>query len=137
MSKASQKKAAGSKKPPGIVRWFLGNIFNLLRRFGSTIAWVGLIGYCAHLAALVMIAYAGKTSNANLAFRIAANLNVAFGLSITCTGVSIALYLKERAMHRSTRERLARRITELELRVDPSRTSSKLTSEGLTRKEDL
>ena len=118
-------------------RWLLGNLFSLLRRFGREIIWVGLLAYCAHLMGFVLVAYAGKTSNANLALRMAANLNVAVGISITATGISIGLYFRERKLHRATRERLSARITSLELKIDPTRTSSRLTSEGLTRKEDL
>jgi hypothetical protein len=46
------------------------------------------------------------------------------------------LILKGEELHRRTRERLAARVTELELKLDPSRTSSLLTSKGLTRKGD-
>lgn len=99
--------------------------------------WVGLLAYCVHLAAWVFVQFAGKSSDANLALRIAANLNVAFTLSFTATGVSMVLYWRERKLHRATRERLTARISMLELKVDPGRTTSRLTSEGLTRKEDL
>jgi len=72
----------------------------------------------------------------NFSLSLLANLNVVFGLSITLSGLSITLYLRERVKHRETRERLTGRIRELELKIDPARTSSHLTTEGLTRKED-
>ena len=81
-------------------------------------------------------AYAGRQSNANLLFNFMGNVNVLFTGSIAVSGFSIVLYWKERRQHRETRKRLAARITELELKLDPKRTSSKLTEEGLTRRED-
>jgi hypothetical protein len=127
----------GKKGAPSDFRWLVGSIFNLIKRFGHQLTWAAFLGYVAHETAEVFIAYAGRTSNANLAVRIAANLNVAVTISLAATGLSIALYLRERKLHRKTRERLTERITVLELRLDPARTSSRLTSEGLTRREDL
>jgi hypothetical protein len=62
---------------------------------------------------------------------------LAVNISLTVTGLSIGLYLYERKLHRATRERLAKRVTSLELTIDENRTSSRLTSEGLTQREDL
>jgi hypothetical protein len=126
-----------SQKNKSDFRWFVGSIFNVIRRFGHQLIWAGLLGYLGHLTANVVIAFAGKPSNANLGVRIAANLNVAVTVSLAVTGLSIGLYLRERKLHRETRERLTARLTTLELRVNPTRTSSRLTPEGLTRKEDL
>lgn len=130
-------KKQNQQPPPSTFRWLLGSVFNLTRKFGHQLMWVLLLGYCAHLFAGVMVSFAGRNSDANLALRIAANLNVAVTLSLTATGISIGLYIRERKLHRATRERLTERITKLELKVDPKRTSSRLTSEGLTRREDL
>lgn len=94
------------------------------------------MGYIAHEISLAFIAYAGKTSNANLVFNLMSNVNFVFTGSIALSGLSVSLYLRERSQHRSTRKRLTERITALELQVDPARTSSRLTEEGLTRKED-
>jgi len=74
---------------------------------------------------------------ADLKFGLFANVTVVFTISITLSGLSIGLYLRERGNHRRTRERLAARIKELEIKIDPNRTSSKLTSEGLTRRDDI
>lgn len=65
-----------------------------------------------------------------------ANVSFVWSISLTVSGLSIGLYLRERKLHQGTRERLAGRITELELVIDSRRESSKLTSRGLTRKED-
>jgi hypothetical protein len=124
------------KESPSFVRWFFGHVFSLLRRHGGIIGfWVGT-GYVAHQVSLAFIAFAGKESNASLFFSLMSNVNVVFTGSIAISGLSVGLYLRERNQHRKTRKRLASRITELEVKIDPERTSSKLTEEGLTRKED-
>jgi hypothetical protein len=51
-------------------------------------------------------------------------------LSVTASGLSITLYLKERREHRATRERLAAEKEVLEKLLDARRTSSLLTPEG-------
>jgi hypothetical protein len=89
-----------------------------------------------HEVALVFIAYAGKASVADLTLRVLANVSVVWSLSLTLSGTSITLYIRERMLHRRTRERLTARITDLELKIDPKRTSSLLTPQGTTRKGD-
>ena len=97
--------------------------------------WVGA-GYIARQVSLAFIVFAGKSSVADLSLTILGSVSFVWTASITLTGLSVTLYLRERSLHRKTRERLAARVTELELIVDPQRTSSLLTSKGLTRKED-
>ena len=124
------------QEPHSTFRWFFGHVFNILRRHGSIIGfWIGM-GYIARQTSLAFIAYAGKESNASLVLSLMSNVNFVFTGSIALSGISISLYLRERTQHRSTRKRLAERITDLELKIDPARTSSRLTEEGLTRKED-
>jgi hypothetical protein len=95
-----------------------------------TIAW------CVHESSVALIAFAGKSSFADLTLRLLAKMSVVLGLSVTLSGISVTLYLRERKLHRDTRERLTARITALELRIDPKRTSSQLTPRGETRRED-
>jgi hypothetical protein len=83
-----------------------------------------------------MRVFAGVTSTANLAFSFITSISFVWSVSITISGVSIALYFRERRLHRETRKRLAARNRELELKIDPTRTSSNLDPQGLTRKED-
>lgn len=141
MTKARRAKhEAASAKPKGgrppFWRWFFGQFFSITRKHGNIIVlWAG-IGYCAHQLSLGLIAYAGKSSFANLSLSVMANVSFVWTASLTLSGLSVSLYLRERALHRRTRERLAARITELEVLIDPNRTSSLLTSDGLTRKED-
>jgi hypothetical protein len=134
--RGESKPKQASKPEPPFYRWFIGSIFNLLRRHGNVIAaWVGA-GFIARQVSLAFIAYAGRDSTANLSFSILASVSFVWTASVTMTGLSATFYIRERRLHRRTRERLAARITELELKIDPARTSSLLTSEGLTRKGD-
>jgi hypothetical protein len=99
------------------------------------VIWCG-IGWCAHVVSVAATAFAGKESIENLSLNFLANIKVVWTSSISLSGISISLYLRERAKHRETRQRLTGRVAELELKIDPTRTSSHLTAEGLTRKED-
>ena len=133
----SSSQSTSTKQPPSNLRYISGSLFSLLRRHGSAFAGWGCIAYLGHQASLAFIAYAGKASSADLNLKILANLNVVFAASITVAGLSITLYIRERRLHRKSRERLGARVKELELKIDPKRTSSHLTPEGLTRKEDM
>jgi hypothetical protein len=121
---------------PSAFRWFFGHVFSIIRKqSGALILWI-TIAYCVRQISLAVIAYAGRSSNASLGVNILANLSFVWTASFTVSGISITLYFRERNLHRRTRERLTQRITDLELKIDPTRTSSKLTPDGLTRKED-
>jgi len=81
-------------------------------------------------------AFAGKQSFADLRFGIFADIRIVYTVSMAVGAAGAGLYLRERRLHRKTRERLGTRITMLEKQIDPARTSSLLTSLGLTRQED-
>jgi hypothetical protein len=81
-------------------------------------------------------AFAGQITIASLTLRILANIVVKWAMTIAVSGLSVALYFRERKQHENTRERLTKRISELELRIDSGRTSSQLTSRSRTRKGD-
>lgn len=93
---------------------------------------------CVWRIAAALEVYAGKQSNADIrfGFGLLADIKMVYTISIAVGTAGVALYLRERRLHRKTRERLATRITDLELRIDPNRRSSKLTPEGLTREDD-
>ena len=136
--KTKQIEQPESRRESSTFRWFFGHIFSLLRRHGAAIAmWLGIC-WCVHQASLGFIAYAGKISIADLSWswRLLANVSVVWELSITLSGISVTLYIRERKMHKDTRERLTARVTELELKIDPRRSSSKLTPRGDTREGD-
>jgi hypothetical protein len=136
MGKNKKAQPANQQAPSSAFRWFFGSVFNLIRKLGqSVVMWCG-IAWCVHEASISIVAFAGKSTAASMALNVLANVSVVWGSSVFVSGISVSLYFVERSKHRKTRDRLTDRITELERKIDPNRTSSLLTPEGLTRKED-
>ena len=85
-------------------------------------------------------AFAGKTTDANIVINVL--YEVLFGekintaLNLSGWGVGIAWALLERRSKKRSTKRFHVRIKELELKIDPERSSSKLTEKGETRPED-
>lgn len=112
-------------------------MFSLARQFGYTLVWAPVVAYAIYTVGYTFRAFAGQTSIANVALEIAGQLNVTVKVSVTLALTTSGLWLNEYRRHRKTRQRLTARITELELRLDPHRTSSNLTDEGTTQPGDL
>jgi hypothetical protein len=114
-------------------------LMTLVRQFGNTAIWASVVIYLIRATADTVKAFAGRTSDANFNFvvALAAHLNATVVGSVTLTGVTSCLWALEYRRHRKTRQRLTARITDLELRLNPNRTSSQLTTEGTTRTGDL
>lgn len=127
----------GDEKPrPPFKYWFWANIFELARLYGKHIIVGGVICYCVYQISFAARSFAGQNSTAHFVLLLFANVLVHWTLTVSVSGISLALYLRERNQHHKTRERLARRVKELELLLDPKRSSSHLTTKGLTRKGD-
>jgi hypothetical protein len=137
-AKGSAKTALPTQKAQPFWRWFLGKIFALVASNARVVVVTSGVCVCVWRIAAAIEIYAGKQSNANMTFGFAlfADIKMVYTVSLAVGTTGVALYLKERRLHRQTRERLAARITDLELRIDPNRRSSKLTPEGLTREDD-
>jgi hypothetical protein len=139
---AKDKRKKDSPKSPSTPkifnywRYILQRSFWLVGKHGRNAIFTGGACYCVWVIADALKAFAGRQSNANLHFALFADIRFAYTVSVAVGITGAGLYLRERHLHRKTRERLATRITELEKVVDPSRTSSLLTSLGMTRKED-
>jgi hypothetical protein len=124
-----------TSKPP-FKFWFWGHVFDQLRANGRYFLVCATIVLCVYKLSHAVESFAGQITITSITFRILANIIVKWSLTIAVSGLSIALYLRERKQHEKTRERLTKRITELELRLDPGRSSSQLTPKGRTRKGD-
>ena len=133
----ASKRQRTKAEPPVTGRWLLTNLFMLLRQFGSQILGFGTFIFCVREGRIAITAFAGHQSAASLILEIAAHLNITIAVSLSITGLSIALWANEYRRHQRTRERLAARITILEKAIDPSRTSSRLTPQGMTSPGDL
>lgn len=112
-------------------------LFGLVRQFGGTLVWAGVLVYLIHESAVTVQAFAGRTSITNLVLDLAGHLNATVTSSVSLSGIASILWALEHRRHRKTRERLTGRITALEMRLDPNRSSSELTTEGTTRSRDL
>src|SRR4051794_26479048 len=110
--------------PPSNFRWFFGHIFSLLRRHGRTLIVCGGLCYFINRASAALIAFAGRQSIADLSLVLVARVTAVWTISLTVSGASLWLYAKERSASRRDRQRFIKRISDLELRLDPHRSSS-------------
>ena len=131
-----QQPKAPPQKAQSFGRWFCGRLLSIVAANSRLAIVVAGICTCVWFIADAFKAYAGKTSTADIKFGILADIRVVWTVSMAVGITGLALYRREVRLHRSTRERLAARITEMELRVDPARRSSKLTTQGMTREDD-
>jgi len=114
--------------------WFkiIDSVASLLYRLGP---WF-FIFLIAREAAKVLIAYSGKQTLAHVAFQFIADFKID---KLLCYGVGIggaAYGYKQKRLKEKTIVRLAPEGQERERRIDPDRTSSRLTPRGRTRRED-
>jgi sensor c-di-GMP phosphodiesterase-like protein len=118
-------------------RWFAQTLFSLIRQFGNTVIWAAVCMYAITQIGETLRAFAGKTSAANLLLSIAAHVSLTVGVSVAVSVGMTGMYLYEYRRHRKTRERLTVRITELETRLDPKRSTSGISTQGTTLTGDL
>lgn len=116
--------------------WFWGNVFDLLRAHGKALLICVTIGFGFFELSEAVRAFAGHVTLARVTLKFLANIVLHWIWTISVSGISIALYVREKRQHERTRERLTKRITMLESKIDTGRSSSQLTSKGRTRKED-
>ena len=113
--------------------------FKLIDLAASTVAllipWGSLV-VIGYLLSGALNALAGKFTFADIGIRVLSDVRVSEGLTYLLGGGGIAYGLNERRLRRKAIERLSGRVQELEKRLDPKRTSSKLTRRGTTRPED-
>lgn len=128
--------AADTSSVPPFKWWFCAQIFDLLRSQGRYLIVAATVVICVYFLSEAVRGFAGQVTVANVTIKFLINVIVKWALTFTVSGLSLALYFRERGQHEKTRERLTKRITELETRIDRGRTSSHLTPKGRTRRED-
>lgn len=84
-----------------------------------------------------VIAYAGKTSEANVIVSFLGKMEISNALAWIFGVSGVAFGYKQRNLKGETVERLQSRIKELERKFDPRRTSSQLTTTGETNPKDV
>lgn len=90
---------------------------------------IGFLGFMFYKSIIVL---AGLSTSANIAVRLAGNLTVSRGIITLLTVSGWAFGLAQRSSRRKNIERLVPLKNELEKVIDPKRTSSNLTSRGMT-----
>ena len=79
--------------------------------------------------------FAGKETTLTFIASFLANMKVA--ISFALTGAAVAWAVVERTLRHRKVEKMQQRIRDLELMVDPKRSSSRLTKKGKTNPADL
>jgi len=113
-----------AKKVDGVV--------SVIRTFLKYAAIVLICRY-AYLSVVVL---AGKSTFADVGFRILGNIKVSDGIAYIFGGGGLVYGLGQRQLRRKNVERLTAVKNDLERRLDPNRTSSDLTRRGTTPPED-
>jgi hypothetical protein len=104
-----------------------------LARSGFVVLTVILLG---RYARDVLIAFAGKETVANLALSLIMNLQADRWFAYIIGAMGVGYGAVERHLRRRNIRRLTTHTAELEKRLYPARSSSGLTPEGKTRRED-
>jgi hypothetical protein len=101
----------------------------------TAIPWASLC-FVAYMVFRSVNVLAGKTTFADLGVNFIGNVKVNEALAWLLAVLFAGYGLNERRLRRKHIERTAPQIHELESRIDPNRTSSRLTPRGTTRRED-
>jgi hypothetical protein len=99
------------------------------------IPW-GAACFIAYMVFRSVDALAGKVTLAELGANLVGNVRINEAVAWILASLFGLYGLNERRLRRKHIERLAPQISELESRLDPNRTSSRLTPRGTTRPED-
>jgi hypothetical protein len=134
----TDRKQKKSKKPeePGW-KWIARGLLGVVRQLGNSVIWAFVCIYAIFEIGRTLRAFAGRASFASLLLSISSHVKITVAASVTVSIGMTGLYLYEYRRHRKTRERLTGRISRLELRLDPNRSSSGISPEGTTRIGDL
>lgn len=114
----------------------ISQVIDGVSRLARAAVYGGVVVCVAYYARDAVIAFAGKHTDANLAFSALANLQADRWFAYFFGASGVGYGLRERKLRRETTARLTTRPEALELRLHPGRTSSGLTPNGKTRQED-
>ena len=99
----------------------------------SLLIWFAI----ALVANNAVTAIAGKTTIADVGVNLVTDIRISETVSYLLGALGIGYGLKQRKMRKRSIVVQSKRITDLEAKVDPVRSSSELTETGDTRTEDL
>jgi len=103
---------------------------------GKAAAWVVGIWIAGHYIYQAITVLAGKQTDASFVVNFLLKAQADRWVAFIVAGSGVAYGLNERRLKRRDIERLAKHTSELEKRIDPSRSSSNLLPDGRTRRED-
>jgi len=101
----------------------------------NIVRWGGIV-LVARYGYLSLDTLAGDRTTADIGIKLLADVRISQALAWLLAGSGTAYGLAQRKLRRDTVQRLQQRNEELELRLDPKRSSSRLTPRGETRPED-
>jgi len=107
----------------------VGGIAKALIKYGAAVA----IFYYLYGA---VRALAGQHTYADIGVKFLAQMSISESVSYAAGAGGVLYGIRERKLRRDKTEYLAGRNRALEKKLDPGRTSSRLTSRGTTRRED-
>lgn len=101
-----------------------------------TVIWAAVVVAALYYAQVVLVAWAGKSTEADISLRILTQLQADrwFAYMFGASGVGYGFF--ERKLRQRNIKRLSAHNAQLETRLDPKRMSSGLTPAGTTRKGD-
>jgi len=117
----------------------------LLKREKAARGWVEVVNNVVKWGGLVLIArygyltidsLAGGRTMADIGIQLFTDIRISSALAWVLAGSGIYYGHRQRKLRGDVVERLQRRIRELEERLDPNRSSSRLTPRGETNPED-
>ena len=98
------------------------------------IKW-GILGYIFHCLYLMVLAFAGRSTFADIGIRVFGNVKVSDGIITVLAGGGWVYGLGQRQLRRKIIKRNVPAKNALEKLLNPTRTSSNLTDVGTTPKE--
>ncbi|WP_295815120.1 hypothetical protein [uncultured Nitratireductor sp.] len=112
------------------------DIARLEQRYATIRTGIRVIGILAglYIAQMAVVALAGEETSVSLLISVLADVKFAF--TLTLAGAAVAWAAVERHLRHRKVEQMQGRIKELELKLDPGRSSSGLTPQGKTNPGD-
>jgi hypothetical protein len=102
----------------------------------EAIRWFG-ISFCVYWIYRIFESLAGETTIASVVVDVLGKVEVTTTITLSAGGFGVLYGLWQRKLRKDTVQRLQSRNTALELKLDPTRTSSLLTARGDSRPEDV
>lgn len=105
-------------------------------RIMTTGIWAVAVCFCAFYFYKAVDSLAGESTVADIVVAMTGRFDVTKALLTMLAGGGVIYGVRQRKLKADHTERLSNRNAELEQRMDPNRTSSRLTIRGETRPED-